>query len=243
MKLGKIILALACASSWGQVAASESKDEQIDYILTQVQSAPQQQKEQILERLQWSGLSDPRLFDVFEDNLLQHYQDKYPADDLADLLAYQARALGYSGNEKYQKTLSLLADEAKNSSLRRHAKNGKRDLETFIQVQSALQQVQLSKGERSFEVFTYSKMLETADPYTQRLAARAIYHEKRDNQALLDLTAEKLQDMYMNEDLDSLAQDTAAWMCKVLKQHSGYEELLDNVAENTPHRKIRRYAE
>ncbi len=243
MKLGKIILALACASSWGQVAAFESKDEQIDYILTQVQSAPQQQKEQILERLQWSGLSDPRLFDVFEDNLLQHYQDKYPADDLADLLAYQARALGYSGNEKYQKTLSLLADEAKNSSLRRHAKNGKRDLETFIQVQNALQQVQLSKGERAFEVFTYSKMLKTDDPYTQRLAARAIYHEKRDNQALLDLTAEKLQGMYMNKDLDSLAQDTAAWMCKVLKPHSGYEQLLTEVAENTPHRKIRRYAE
>jgi hypothetical protein len=243
MKLGKIILALACASSWGQVAAFESKDEQIDYILTQVQSAPQQQKEQILERLQWSGLSDPRLFDVFEDNLLQHYQDKYPADDLADLLAYQARALGYSGNEKYQKTLSLLADEAKNSSLIRHAKNGKRDLETFVQVQSALQQVQLSKGERSFEVFTYSKMLKTDDPYTQRLAARAIYHEKRDNQALLDLTAEKLQGMYMNKDLDSLAQDTAAWMCKVLKPHSGYEQLLTEVAENTPHRKIRRYAE
>ena len=243
MKLGKIILALACASSWGQVAAFESKDEQIDYILTQVQSAPQQQKEQILERLQWSGLSDPRLFDVFEDNLLQHYQDKYPADDLADLLAYQARALGYSGNEKYQKTLSLLADEAKNSSLRRHAKNGKRDLETFIQVQNALQQVQLSKGERAFEVFTYNKMLKTDDPYTQRLAARAIYHEKRDNQALLDLTAEKLQGMYMNKDLDSLAQDTAAWMCKVLKPHSGYEQLLTEVAENTPHRKIRRHAE
>lgn len=240
--LRKMIIALAFMSPYGAVAAFESQDEQIDYILSQMKSGSADRKEEILERLQWSGLSEARLYDVFETELLEHYQEKYMEKEQASLLAYKVRALGYSGNLKYQKTLSLLASEAKQSNVKRHAKKAKQDLNDFNGMQKKLGQVEFQKDDIPFEVMTYMKMLKTDDSFTQRLAARAAFHERRNNEALLALVAEKLEGMYLNKNLDDLAQDSAAWMCKVLKQHSGYEALLKEVADKTPHRKISRYA-
>lgn len=243
MMLRKTIITLVFILAYGNAIAFENKEAQIDFVLNQMQSASQDRKEQILERLQWSGLSDSRLYDVFETDLLAHYQEKYPEDEQASLMAYEVRALGYSGNLKYQKTLSLLASEAQNSRLKRHAKKAKRDLELFNEMQRKLAQVALENEGLSFEAWTYMRMLETDDSFTQRLAARAMYHEHQSNKALLSLAAEKLKAVYMDESLDKQEQDTAAWISKVLKQHSGYETFLKEVAENTPHRKISRYAE
>jgi hypothetical protein len=240
--LGKTIITLVLICVCGAVSAFENKDAQIDFILNQMQSASQDRKEQILERLQWSGLSDPRLYDVFEADLLAHYQEKYPNDEQASLMAYEVRALGYSGNLKYQTTISTLASEAKHSRLKRHANKAKRDLEVFNDMQRKLGQVALEKESSSFEVLTYMRMLKTNDGFTQRLAARAMYHEHQTDQALLSLAQEKLKAVYMDESLDKQDQDTAAWIIKVLKQHSGYQAFLKEVAENTPHKKLSRYA-
>jgi len=222
--------------------AYTSNDEQIAHILNVVETGKQQQKEQILERLQWSTLSDPKLFDTFEKDLLKHYQEKYLAGDLADLLAYEVRAIGYSGNAKYKPTLALLAKESENSSLKRYAKKAQNDLPTFIAVQNALEKVSVDKPNMASELVNYMKLLETDDSYSQRLAARAIYHEQQNNPELIKLVATKLKNVYMKSALDGLGQDSAAWLCKVLKQQGGYDTLLNEVAENTPHRKIKRYA-
>lgn len=237
--IGSVLLSFFIAAT---ATAFDTKDEQIDFVLNQLATASQDKKEQVLERLQWSGLSDPRLFDVFEQDSLAYYQENYLPSDKASVLAYEVRALGYSGNVKYEPTLTLLSKKAKNSSLKRHAKKALRDLDVFAQVQTLLQQQPAMAGELSYEKMTYMQMLKTDDSFTQRLAARAIYHEKQTDKALLDLAAVKLRALYKQPDLDEQTQDTAAWMAKVLKQHTAYNDLLGTVADDSPYRKIRRYA-
>jgi len=242
MNLRKMVCMSMLMASSSISLAFNNNDEQIAHILTVVETGTQQQKEEVLERLQWSTLSDPKLYDEFEKDLLQHYQQKYFEDDLADLLAYEVRALGYSGNPKYKQILETLAKDANNSSLKRYAKKAQKDLPTFIKVQQALSNVSISRADMASELVNYMRLLETDDSYSQRLAARAIYHEQQNKPELIALAAEKLKANYMKSDLDGLGQDSAAWLCKVLKQHGGYDALLEEVANNSPHRKIQRYA-
>nr|WP_320165552.1 hypothetical protein [uncultured Methylophaga sp.] len=242
MTLGKKLIPLLFTALSMNAAAYQSKDEQIDAVLNVVQTGSQERKETVLERLQWSGISDPRLYDVLEADLLANYQEKLYDSDKRNLMAYEVRALGYSGNPKYTSTLELLAKKAAESKVKRHAKKALSDLSTYISVQRQLSHVVIEQPEKPFEVQMYMRMIQTGDSYTQRLAARASFHENIHDPELMALFTDQLESMYMNPDLDALGQDTAAWICKVLKQDSGHEALLAEVAEKTPHRKIQKYA-
>ena len=87
-------------------------------------------------------------------------------------------------------------------------------------------------------------MLSVDDPLVQRLAARAIFHEKQQDPDLLALTAEKLKALYNKDGLGGEAQDTAAWFCKAIGQSGKpeYQNLLSEVVKTTPYKKIRKHA-
>ncbi len=97
---------------------------------------------------------------------------------------------------------------------------------------------------KSVEVTTYMKMLNVSDYFVQRQAARATYHELRQDPDLLALIAFRLESLYLLQYLDKHEQDTAAWFCKALGRNGGskYTALLSKVAQDTPHKKIKKYA-
>lgn len=96
-----LVLALLLNSA---AYAFSSDEERIDHYLSILNSGHHDSQETMLSRLQWSGLSDPRLFDEIERRLLQHYHG--PDMSLMSLMAHYVRALGYSGNEKYRSTIT-----------------------------------------------------------------------------------------------------------------------------------------
>lgn len=242
MNLKQLVIAAGLLAFSGMLQAFETDQQRIEHNLKIMDSDSVEQKEQMLERLQWSGLSDPLLFDRLEQDVLAAQEKKYLERDDLSVLSYEMRALGYSGNPKYQPTLQLLASKAENSKLKRHASKAKTDLVQFQAIQNKLALVTIDDTGLPAEVVSYIKLLETNDAYAQRLAARAIFHEQRKDPALLEVTAAKLEAMYMDASLDKTAQDSAAWMCKALKQAGGYESLLQKVASDTPHKKIKKYA-
>ncbi|WP_417550883.1 hypothetical protein [Methylophaga sp.] len=242
MNLKQLVIAASLLAFSGMLQAFETDQQRIEHNLKIMDSGSVEQKEQMLERLQWSGLSDPLLFDRLEQDVLAAQETKYFERDELSVLSYEMRALGYSGNAKYQPTLQLMANKAENSKLKRHASKAKTDLVQFQAIQNKLATVNVTDAGLPAEVVSYIKLLETNDAYAQRLAARAIFHEQRKEPALLEVTAAKLEAMYMDTNLDKTAQDSAAWMCKALKQAGGYESLLQKVASDTPHKKIKKYA-
>ncbi|HSG92189.1 MAG TPA: hypothetical protein VK999_00660 [Methylotenera sp.] len=242
MNLKHLIIGASLLAFSSLIQAFETDQQRIEHKLQILDSGSVEQKEQMLERLQWSGLSDPLLFDRLEKDVLAAQEEKYFERDVLSVLAYEVRALGYSGNPKYQPTLQLLANKAENSKLKRHAAKAKTDLVQFQTIQNKLAGATITDAELPAEVVSYIKLLETNDAYAQRLAARVIFHEQQTEPALLEVAAAKLEAMYMVTSLDKMTQDSAAWLCKALKQASGYESLLQKVAAETPHKKIRKYA-
>jgi hypothetical protein len=224
--------------------AFSSVDEQIDHYLEILDGDNNADKITMLQRLQWSGLSDPRLYTEIESRVIFRGFSKPVSKEATGLLAHQIRALGYSGNEQYRSTLENIRDESKNSKLKRHAEKALSQLDDFKRWNQLIQQSDIDTEGKSAEVANYMKMLTVDDVSVQRMAARAIYWEKQQDSDLQALTAEKLKSVYLEAGLDGQAQDTAAWFCKALGQSGNpeYLELLKEVNKNTPHRKIKKHS-
>ncbi len=227
-------------------SAFSTDAERIDSYLVTYKSASIDNKVTMLERLQWSGISSPRLYDPMEKLLLENAGSKSTeiVGDKRKLMAHSIRALGFSGNVKYHETIMLYERDAASGNLRRYARKALVDLDKFQSWNKLIEASNVNTEDKPVEVAIYMKMMSSNDVFLQRQAARAIFHEKQTDTDLIALTAEKLKAAYLNTGIDKPAQDTAAWLCKAIGQ-SGIEEyadLLRDAVANSPHRKIQKYA-
>ncbi len=240
--LKQLLTGISLLAMSSMANAYSSDDEQIDEVLAIVSSGSQQRKEQVMERLQWSTLSDARLYDVFEQDLLASYEELSFEKDKIRTLAYKLRALGYSGNEKYISTLDLIIKQSKNNKLKRYARKAKADFPNFLAVQNSLMNVSYTNAELPSEVVNYIRLLKTNNSFAQRQAAKAAFHEYQKHPELLEEMAKLLRNTFLKEDLDKQSQDMAAWLCKALIRAGGYDDLMKQVSEKTPYNKIKKYA-
>ncbi|GGB80917.1 hypothetical protein GCM10011352_03280 [Marinobacterium zhoushanense] len=238
----KLILTLVAVCLAQSAAAFQTNEERIANYVSLLGSNNYDQQQKMLSRLQWSGLSDPALYDVIEQRLLAHQQTDDRA--LAGLMAHHARALGYSGNEKYRPTLALVSEQASDSKLRSHAKRALGDLSAFSGWWALLPGQPTPAPGQSIESATYMQMLNTDNVFVQRLAARAIFHERIADAGLLKRSAELIQEKYLDVGMDGETEDTIAWLCKAIGQNAAaqYRSFLADVAEKSPSRKVAKYA-
>lgn len=224
------------------LAAFDSVDEQIDSYLAILGGGDHLARIQMLKRLQWSGISDPRLYDAIEELPLREIGLAKPNRPELDDITHRIRALGYSGNEKYRPTLERLGREAANKKIRNHARKALQQLGQFKTWNEKIAQSDIATSGKSTEVATYMRMLNTNDVMVQRLAARATFHERRMDKDLLDLTAAKLRGLYAQPGLGGQALDTAAWFVKALGMSGNYTDLLIEVNQATPYKKLKKYS-
>ncbi len=229
------------------LVAFSADDERIDsYIELLAKSGMEKQKQKMVESLQRSGLSDPRLFDQIENHLLESIElSSSQIGSKRKLITHMLLSLGYSGNEKYRPTLTLYtSNDTVNGRFRRYANKGLKLMTRFRHWHKLIATSEIGVEGKSIEIATYMKMLNTDDVYVQRWAARAIFEDSLKDPDLLALAAEKLEEVYLENYLDGPAQDTAAWFCKAIGLNGGseYNDLLRRVAKDSPHKKLKRYA-
>jgi DNA-binding phage protein len=242
-KLNFLGLMLATLLS-SAVFAFSTVDEQIDSYLNTLETADDVIKGKMLERLQWSGLREERLYDVIESEVLENYQPSGMGKVEFKTYLLHIRALGYSGNEKYRKTLDQVRTKTTVNKTRNIAKRALMNLNQFVVWNEKIANSDAGITGKSAEITAYMKMLNVDDPAVQRMAAKAIYHTQLVDEDLLKLVADKLIAIYRKDGLSKIEQDVAAWFCKALGQ-SGKPEfrtLLTTVTENTPYKKIKKYA-
>jgi hypothetical protein len=244
MKNIPLIFGVIALLTMSSTMAFSTDEERINDFLNTLEVGSFQQKEQMLNRLQWSGLTSSKLYDNIARRVETQYTELNLEKRQLNLVAYQVRALGYSGNEIYRKLITDVSQHAGSQKLKRHAKKALSDLDQFVVWNTLIADSSFSVEGKSAETTMYMKMLSIDDFFVQRLAARAIFHEQLQDADLLDLASDKLKALYLHKNLDAEWQDTASWLCKAIGQNGAEKhiELLSQVAKNTPHRKINKYA-
>jgi len=241
MKLIGVISALFLATS---AMAYTTDDERVDDYLNTLSSAGIDAKVTMLNRMQWSGITSPRFYDEVEKQLLEVYLNRNLSRMQVKLASYQVRSLGYSGNEKYRATLETLKKDAFTPKIKTHATRALRDIGNFAAWNRAVANSSFEVKGKSAEVTTYMKMLNEDDVLVQRLAARAMFHEKQRDADLLALAADKLTLLSKQSGLNTDEKDAAAWLCKAIGQsgETVYIDLLRQIVADTSYGKIKRHA-
>ena len=236
MSLAKYSVILFLLGSLQQPAFGYASTEQqiIDYRSI-LKSDDFQAKCDVLQHLQWAGLSDPRIFDWVEEYVLEFYQSSFLSRERFTLKRQTIKALAYSGNEKYRYSLFLVRVEAAGKDIRHDGKLALAQLDQHIEWQRLLNQRNLdqqrlnqkpsNKSEHQFAhknilVRTYMKMLSIENSAIQQHAATGIYHERIDDPELLALAFKQWQTLQSQRNLTRQQQSTLRWLKKAINRNT-----------------------
>ena len=163
----------------------EEKEKEIDELI-KVFSLPFIMKQHVAaEKLAYLGHSDPRIFDVIEKQLLDSYfslSDDYEID----WASWLAKALGFSGNQKYGTTLRRLESFAPDEKLRKYAGIAQRYTYKYKTFNPIIMNFDNDKSEETISsemnllplsLLRYQNMLNSDMPELHKLAAKRIYFE------------------------------------------------------------------
>ena len=140
--------------------------------------------------------------------------------------------------------MTRILNESQIKKIRSHTKRAIRDIGLF---NLWIQKIALTEAPvegSDIETTNFMKMLTTGDSDILRLGSRAIYYQHLNDPELLGVAAKQLESIYHLPELDKNDQDAVAWLCKAIGQAGdpSHVDLLSRVAEESPHKKIRKYA-
>ncbi len=232
---------IAGLSLSGQINATQSDlDAELKELIASVDGSVAVQKN-ALKSLTWKGRSDVQFFDLIEDALLTSYLDVSGGEEL-DLAAWQAKALSFSGNAKYNKTLSDVAANAPSSKLKRHAANAVSDLPDFEAWNPVISKGLVDAPQGKLDQQRVINMLQSDLPALMTIGAKRVYHRHYLNKNVTDQANDVLLSNYVSA--SKVQIDGLSWICKALAR-TGIEEYkvtLQTVATESENRKLARYA-
>ena len=197
----------------------EEKEKEIDELI-KVFSKPFIMKQHVAaEKLAYLGHSDPRIFDVIEKQLLDSYLSL--SDDYEiDWASWLAKALGFSGNQKYGTTLRRLESFAPDEKLRKYAGIAQRYTYKYKTFNPIIMNFDNDKSEETISsemnllplsLLRYQNMLNSDMPELHKLAAKRIYFEGITDNRITRLVLFRIVNPAPRTD-----KDTKKWLKKSL---------------------------
>lgn len=194
--------------------------------------------------LEWAGLSDPRIFDLVEKELLEMHAGTDKSGNDYDLISWLMKALSFSGDSKYHDTVLRIANEAKNKKVRKYARESLEQFSKYKEWNPIINSTENYNANESPEINRFANMLRSGEFELMRLAAKRIHYDHIYNDYLMGVLAGSIEanietDFDRGVDLDSMA-----WMCKALggARSEKYKPLLQKVASTAKTNKVRSYA-
>lgn len=177
-------------------------------------------------KLQWSGISDTRLFDLIESKLLAILPTAAADKQAADVAAWYAKALGTSGKEKYLGTLKKMAsgefakgEKSKlGQKLMKYGQEGIDMIPKYKKWNPVISNSKNSRADKSLQMNRYANMLKSDDWELQLIATKRMNYEKITDGYLLDLLNAKILGDYqaVGKTSDKERIDGFQWMIRTL---------------------------
>jgi hypothetical protein len=196
-------------------------------------------REEALTRLRWAGISDERVFDPIAEKLQSNKKiNKKYAKIYID-------ALTYSGNAKYLQFLEDLSeDKSHKGFIQNMAKKAMLEFDHYKSISQLMNDGKSTSSPEEFWANRYTKGLRVTDRVRMRWAARDLYLSGLNTESY-DVAKTFLSENYKNASDDSYLIDSMAFLCKSLglSRNTKYKDILIEIANNTPNKKLAKYAE
>ena len=198
-----------------------------------------------ISKLEWSGISDPEIFDVAAERLEANYKAQLPAE--IELNSWLAKGLALSGNPKYQPLFDkILAMQTRKRKLRKHVEIASQRLAVNQSWNPVIaKDNHLAQSQAELDKLRIKNMLNASLPDLVSTGSRLVYNHHKTDVELMDEVHEILAAQYKSstnpEHLDAMA-----WMCRTLGESGNgkYKGTLERIAkDNAAHKKVRKYAE
>ncbi len=235
----RIILAVFLALLLACRAGAATVEEDVNRYIAIFNGSPSLHSE-AAESLGWMGLSDPRLYDLIERLALENGQSVRNDRTERTRVAWYLRALGFSGQPKYEPTLTALQKDPAYSN---YSRNAREQRPLYQKWNPVISNRTTFDPQYTDDVNRVMNMLRAADPQLWKLGAKRIYFANHDD-VLLDLLAEKIKATYAARYGSFEDVDNVNWMLKALgrPQKEKYKPLFREVAANAQDLRIRDYA-
>ena len=243
--MNKILVGMACGLSlfFSSNLSAVSSEELIEkYIRAFSPGASEQMQLDALNELQWSGVSDPHVYDLVEQNLLDKYSNARSKE--LDLVSWYAKSLGTSGLEKYRRSLQQVVDSKANKKVRKYAQEGLDNLSKYATWNPIISDQQYARSDKSHLVNGYANMLRSENWELMNIAAKRILAETLYDDYLLQVLDEAIRGKYRANYTEKLHILTLAWMIRAIasSNDSQYKATVEEVAGNAGTKKVRSYA-
>ena len=198
-------------------------------------------KKKTSESLAWAGLTDPKIFDLLEQEILASYTSARRKDDV-DYLAWLSKGLGFSGNQKYRETLEKVSTNSKSSKLKKY---GQSSLGLLKQYQGWNKIIVSGNNSESYpnKKTRFNNMLTSGDYELIRIAAKRIHTEHFYEKNVLD-TAIEVIESNISVTGYRLFTDSMAWLCKAVagSRDRQYFDRIKNISREAKDSRLRNYA-
>lgn len=236
-----LLLAIAGLGQIG-VAAAQGGDQTQHYIDV-FSGKPRIQQRQACESLQWAGLSDQRVYDLIERNLLASYKTINDRQD-SDYVAWLSRALSFSGQEKYRATLQEVAENGGHRNVRGHAEKALKELDNYKRWNPILGSRAGYVAGKSDEVNRLGAMLRSGEKGLQQAAASRIHFAQLYDSWLLGTLEQAVKPTLATDWEEKEDINAVAYMLRALAGPGKpeYRATLEQAANSAGSSKVRKYA-
>ncbi|MBI3896960.1 MAG: hypothetical protein HY308_01530 [Gammaproteobacteria bacterium] len=236
-----VFVLLAMFGLANYVSAASLEEDGTRYI--QIFNGDKAQHSEVANTFAYMGLSDTRLFDIIEQRLLADYGEGAAADrDDYNRLARYIRALGFSGQAKYEKTIGKFVGV---TAYERHAQSALADIPVYNKWNPIIADRRSFDPKLSDDANRVMNMLRADDLLLKRLGAKRVYHGHINDEVVSDLLAAQLKANYARTDLkEPEFSGTMAHMIKALgaSKNPKYRALIEEVAASSKNGAIQRHA-
>ncbi len=225
-------LAIMCGSAWANTT--------IDEYIQVFETGTTFQQQTVVKDLPYSGINDPRFFDVMEKQLLGMYLTATSKNN-AEAASWLAKGLAYSGLEKYRGTLELVGQNAGSKKVQRHATKALIDLDRFVAWNPIINDTSNNNPDISERYNQYANMLRSSIYELKRVGAKKVYYERITDKFMIDIVQRQIEENYRVKTKDKLQIDTLSWLCKGLAATTlpQYKSTIVKVSEDAASGKVR----
>jgi hypothetical protein len=186
-----------------------------DLIKIYSQASTAEQIQNIRSTIRFSGITDTRLFDIAEKNMLERHTSKASVD--TGYVAWVVQMLAFSGHEKYVPSIQKVIQESPAKNVRRHAQRSlevRPSYKKWNQIISANLDTVPASGLKKARTIN---MLKSEDPELVRAAASIVDDFFLFDVVVTDIAEQRLLELYKKgETYGGEYAEASAWLCKVL---------------------------